>query len=69
MSNLVNEKSGVALNWRNSAKRPASTRRIPVDFFLFTEMHFGGCGCYTSSDRWLLSDTVNPAFGTAIGLK
>ena len=69
MSNLVYERSGVAVNWRNSAKRPASTRRMPVDFFLFTEMHFGGCGCYTSSDRWLLSGTVNPALGTAIGLK
>ena len=68
-SNLVYERAGVAVNWRGTAKRPPSGRRMPLDFFLFTEMHFGGCGTYTSSDRWLLSGTRYKALGTAIGLR
>ena len=65
--NLVYERRGVAVDWRRTAKRPYSGRRMPLDFFLFTEMHFGGCGTYTSSDRWL--NSVQPAHGTAIGLR
>eukprot|EP00794_Sanderia_malayensis_P010073 gene10073-11102_t len=66
-SNNVYERRGVAVNWRGTARRPYSGRRMPLDYFLLTEMHFGGCGCYTSSDRWLTS--TNPALGTAIGLR
>lgn len=67
--NLVYEKVGVAVNWRHSAKRPPSTRRIPETFFMFTEMHYGGCGCYTSSDRWMNPVAMYKALGTAIGLR
>ena len=61
--NLVYERLGVAVDWRNSALRAPSGRRIPLDFFLFTEMYFGGCGCYTESQRWV------DALGTAIGVR
>ena len=27
-------------------------RMMPNQFFFLTELHFGGCGCYTSSNRW-----------------
>ena len=57
------EKSGVAVDWRKSGKPLTSFREMPNDFFFFTEMHFGGCGCYTSSDRW------QDAHGVAIGFR
>jgi len=63
--NLIYERQGVAVEWRKTAIRMPSTRRMPVDFFLLTELHFGGCGVYTSSDRWL----ANGAMATAIGLR
>ena len=63
--NLIYETQGVAVDWRRTAERPFSGRRIPLEYFMFTEMHF--CGNYTSSDRWLTA-TV-PAHGTAIGLR
>ncbi|XP_066912061.1 uncharacterized protein [Clytia hemisphaerica] len=69
ITNLVYERQGVAVDWRATAKRPQSTRRIPENFFMFTEMHFGGCGTYTSSDRWVFSGTKHRALGVAIGLK
>ena len=65
--NPVYEQQGVAVDWRKTARRPYSGRRMPLEYFLLTEMHYGGCGCYTSSDRWLSS--VTPALGTAIGLR
>ena len=69
INNPIYEKRGVAVDFRASAKRPPSARRMPLDFFHLTEMTFGGCGCYTSSDRWLNPGTVHPALGTAIGLR
>ena len=36
---------------------------MPSEFFFLTEVHMGGCGCYTSSDRWTDAD------GTAIGFR
>ena len=63
--NSIYETQGVAVDWRRTAERPFSGRRIPLEYFMFTEMHF--CGNYTSSDRWLTA-TV-PAHGTAIGLR
>lgn len=62
-NNLVYERVGVAVDWRKSGQRTHSFRQMPNDFFYLTEMHFSGCGCYTSSDRW------TDALGTAIGLK
>lgn len=61
------ERQGVAVDWRKSAKQPPSGRRMPLNFFLLTEMHYGGCGCYTSSDRW--HRATSPSHGTAIGLR
>ena len=65
--NLVYERQGVSVEWRRTAVRPFSGRRIPLEYFMFTEMHFGGCGTYSSSDKWLTA-TI-PAHGTAIGLR
>ena len=61
------EMNGLAIEWRNSAVKIPQNQNIPQYFFMFTEVHFGGCGTYTSSDRWLKSNA--PAFGTAIGVK
>ena len=61
--NLVYETKGVAVDWRKSGVASYGHRQLPNNFLFLTEMHFGGCGAYTSSDRW------NDAFGTAIGLR
>ena len=62
----VFENSGIAVNWRSHAKAVTNGGpKTPKEFFFLTELHFGGCGCYTSSDRW-------KKFGynsTAIGLR
>ena len=62
----VYENSGIAVNWRSHAKAVTSgSLKMPNKFFFLTELHFGGCGCYTSSDRW-------KKFGynaTAIGIR
>ena len=62
----VYENSGIAVNWRSHAKAVTNGGpKTPNEFFFLTELHFGGCGCYTSSDRW-------KKFGynsTAIGLR
>ncbi|CAB4015897.1 Hypothetical predicted protein [Paramuricea clavata] len=55
------ENQGVAVDWRKTGM--VSTERIPSNFFYLTEVHYGGSGCYTSSDRWV------EANGTAIGLR
>ena len=59
--NLVFERQGVSVDWRNTGI--ISKEKIPSNFFFLTEMHYGGGGCYTSSDRWV------EANGTAIGLR
>ncbi|XP_015749337.1 PREDICTED: uncharacterized protein LOC107329114 isoform X2 [Acropora digitifera] len=52
-NNLVFERSGVAFDWRQAAKPIDNPpRTMPNEFFFMTELHFGGCGTYTSSDRW-----------------
>ena len=58
--NLAYERSGVAVN--RTGVPSYGHRQLPNNFLFLTEMHFGGCGTYTSSDRW------TDAFGTAIGL-
>ena len=60
------EEDGLAVNWRAKAVRPYSTRRLPLEYFMLTEIHFV-CGTYTSSDRWL--NSKHPALGAAIGLR
>ena len=60
------ENTGIAVNWRSHAKAVINgILKMPNEFFFLTELNFGGCGCYTSSDRW-------KKFGynsTAIGLR
>ena len=58
---LIYKQKGVAVNWRNTGI--PSTKKLPENFFFLTELHYGGGGCYTSSDRW------TEANGTAIGLR
>ena len=58
---------GISEAWRQKAVTPFSGRRMPLEYFMFTEMHFGGCGSYSSSDTWLTSHS--PALGTALGLR
>ena len=60
---LLYEREGMAVNWRNTSVQPPSGRTMPNGFFFLTEVHMGGCGCYTSSDRW------KDANGTAIGFR
>lgn len=63
-SNPVYERQGVAVVWRKTAfpiHHPV--RVMPNEFFFLTELHFGGCGTYTSSDRW------KDYRATAIGLR
>ncbi|XP_020624281.1 uncharacterized protein LOC110061763 isoform X2 [Orbicella faveolata] len=52
-SNTVYERRGVAVDWRKTASPIHHPVRVmPNEFFFLTELHFGGCGTYTSSDRW-----------------
>ncbi|KAL9978877.1 hypothetical protein ACROYT_G016459 [Oculina patagonica] len=64
-SKEIFEISGVAVNWRSEGiPVPNPDLMMPRNFFFFTELHFGGCGCYSSSDRW--KDGFN---ATAIGIR
>ena len=63
-NNPVYERQGVAVDWRKAACAITNPiRTMPNEFFFLTELHFGGCGCYTSSNRWKNYQ------GTAIGLR
>ena len=60
----IYETSRVAVDWRSKAISIPG-RTMPNEFFFLTELHFGGCGTYTSSNRWC-------KFGfraTAIGIR
>ena len=47
------ENAGVAVDWRSTATPITNLqRKMPETLYFFTEVHFGGCGGYTSSDRW-----------------
>jgi len=61
--NLIYEREGMAVEWRNTAVLPHTGLTMSTEFFFLTEVHMGGCGCYTSSDRW------TDANGTAIGFR
>ncbi|XP_078371382.1 uncharacterized protein LOC144655036 [Oculina patagonica] len=44
---------GAAVNWRSKGiPITHPDRMMPNEFFFLTELHYGGCGCYSSSDRW-----------------
>ena len=63
--NLVYERSGVAVAWRSKAIAITNPdRMMPNEFFFLTELRFGGCGTYTSSDRW-----TDGYHATAIGIR
>lgn len=65
-SNSRFEERGVAVDWRSTAKNiPNPEHTMPQKFFFLTELHFGGCGCYTSSDRW----STYGFNATAIGIR
>lgn len=52
-SNPIYENKRVAVEWRSQAIPITNPNRtMPNKFFFLTELHFGGGGCYTSSDRW-----------------
>ena len=38
--------------WRNTFTAIPAGLEMPRKYFFFTEMHFGGCGIYSSSDSW-----------------
>jgi len=41
-----------------------SHRAVPVDYFTFAEVHFGGCGCFSQTDgRSSIEGTVSAAIG------
>jgi len=64
-NNLVYESSGVAVDWRSKAiSITHPDRMMPNKFFFLTELTFGGCGCYTTSDRW-----KDGFHATAIGIR
>jgi len=63
--NLVYERQGMAVNWRRTGL--ACLKRMPAEYFFLTEMHYGGCGTYTSSDRW--SKSTSPATSASIGIR
>ncbi|XP_073234355.1 uncharacterized protein [Porites lutea] len=57
---------GVADIWRSKAIAINYTdHNMPDEFFFFTEVHFGGCGTYSSSDQW----TKYGFNATAIGIR
>jgi len=49
-----------------SAVPNPSTRVMPGEYFMFTETHWGGCGCYTQTDARLSDKCI---LGTAIGFR
>ena len=53
--------------WRESAILPNPSSTMPAEFFMPTELYFGGCGCYIESSKW--PSRENPANSTAIGLR
>ena len=57
------EREGMAVEWRNTPVLPHTGLTMPTEVFFLTEVHMGGCGYYTSSDRW------TDANGTAIGFR
>lgn len=58
------EDEGLAVKWRSKGISITYCNRMPNKFYFLTELHFGGCGCYTSSNRW--KDGFN---ATAIGVR
>jgi len=48
----------------NAMQQNPSHRVMPVDYFTFMELHFGGCGCYSQTDgRQSVGGTISSAIG------
>ena len=54
------ERDGIYIDCRLTDSRPFSGREIHLEYFMFTEMHFSGCGKYSSRYRWV--NATVPAF-------
>ncbi|XP_065060762.1 uncharacterized protein LOC135688015 isoform X2 [Rhopilema esculentum] len=63
---LRSRAGSLGVRWRETALQDAQENMSP-DFFLFTEIHYGGCGLYSESVMW--ADTSAPAIGTALGIR
>ena len=61
------DKTKMDTKWRGTAKLPELSSTMPLNFFMLTEFHFGGCGCYVESGSW--PGRANPANATAIGMR
>ncbi|CAH3019794.1 unnamed protein product [Porites evermanni] len=60
------DSGGVADIWRSKVIAINYTdHNMPDEFFFLTEVHFGGCGTYSSSDQW----TKYGFNATAIGIR
>ena len=60
------DSGGVADIWRSKAiPITYPDHSMPDEFFYLTEVHFGGCGTYSSSDQW----TKYGFNATAIGIR
>ena len=49
-----------------SAINNPSGRAMPVEYFMFTETHWGGCGCYSQTDARLKPQGI---LSTTIGFR
>jgi len=48
----------------NAMPANPSARVMPLEYFMFMETHWGGCGCYAQTDRGTsLSGTLAASFG------
>jgi len=52
------------INAFNAMHANPSDRVMPVEYFMFLETHWGGCGCYAETDgRASVSGTLAAAIG------
>ena len=59
---------GVCRTMLQKLKNPPSARHMSVDYFMFTETHWGGCGCYGQTVR--TGNTANHILlGMTVGLQ
>ena len=54
----------MSYRWRNT--KTAAQSPIPADFYAYTELHQGGCGTFSTSNRWPAYDNTT---GAALGIR
>ena len=64
---LACDQTNFDTNWRGTAIATNPSSIMPTRFFMLTELHFGGCGCYVESGKWPVR--TNPAKAAAIGMR